>query len=181
MVRSRIAAVVAAGTLAIGGGIALAETAPDDPSLDTTEETEELVETEGAETEGDETEGAETEGEETEELVETEEVDTLDGEGPPEGSHGALVSEAAKDHSHDEACGNHGRWVSHWARHGEAPDCATEVSTDEELATESDESEDTTEESSETEETSEDTTDASAASTTDDGGPGKGKGRGKNR
>lgn len=35
------------------------------------------------------------------------------------------VSEAAHIHDFDEACGNHGKYVSHYARFGEEPDCAT--------------------------------------------------------
>lgn len=35
------------------------------------------------------------------------------------------VSEAAHIHDFDEACGNHGAYVSHVARFGEEPDCAT--------------------------------------------------------
>ena len=31
-------------------------------------------------------------------------------------NHGQMVSEAARDHSHDEECGNHGKWVSSVAR-----------------------------------------------------------------
>lgn len=39
--------------------------------------------------------------------------------------HGKLVSEAAHDHSHDAACGNHGRYVSGVAKTGQAPACAS--------------------------------------------------------
>lgn len=35
------------------------------------------------------------------------------------------VSEAAHIHDFDEACGNHGAYVSHFARFGEEPECAT--------------------------------------------------------
>jgi hypothetical protein len=35
------------------------------------------------------------------------------------------ASEAAKIHAFDEACGNHGRYVSHVARFGTEPPCAT--------------------------------------------------------
>jgi hypothetical protein len=34
------------------------------------------------------------------------------------------VSEAARNHHFDEACGNHGAYVSHFARTGEEPECA---------------------------------------------------------
>lgn len=35
------------------------------------------------------------------------------------------VSEAAHNHAFDEACGNHGAYVSHFARTGTEPECAT--------------------------------------------------------
>jgi hypothetical protein len=37
------------------------------------------------------------------------------------------VSEAAHTHDFDEACGNHGRYVSPFARYGEEPSCATDA------------------------------------------------------
>lgn len=37
----------------------------------------------------------------------------------------STVSEAAHIHDFDEACGNHGAYVSHFARFGEEPECAT--------------------------------------------------------
>lgn len=37
------------------------------------------------------------------------------------------VSEAAQTHAFDEACGNHGKYVSHFARFGEEPECATDA------------------------------------------------------
>ena len=37
------------------------------------------------------------------------------------------VSEAAKIHAFDEACGNHGQYVSFFARNGTEPSCATEA------------------------------------------------------
>lgn len=39
------------------------------------------------------------------------------------------VATAAQNHEFDEACGNHGAYVSHFARHGEAPECAGGVGT----------------------------------------------------
>ncbi|MFP4514243.1 MAG: hypothetical protein ACLFRV_14970, partial [Acidimicrobiales bacterium] len=53
-----------------------------------------------------------------EEAAEEEEEGTEEegDEGPPEDSHGAVVSEAAQDHSNDEECGNHGAYVSSVAR-----------------------------------------------------------------
>jgi hypothetical protein len=43
-------------------------------------------------------------------------TDDDEGDGPEEGTHGFVVSQAAKDHSHDERCGNHGAYVSSVAR-----------------------------------------------------------------
>lgn len=40
------------------------------------------------------------------------------------------VSEAAHIHDFDEACGNHGAYVSHVARFGEESECATDVRSD---------------------------------------------------
>ncbi|MBW3668465.1 MAG: hypothetical protein KY443_04550 [Actinobacteria bacterium] len=39
------------------------------------------------------------------------------------------VSEAAHNHAFDEACGNHGKYVSHFARTGTEPECATAART----------------------------------------------------
>jgi hypothetical protein len=44
------------------------------------------------------------------------------------------VSEAAHNHQFDEACGNHGAYVSHFARTGEEPECATTARTGEAVA-----------------------------------------------
>ena len=113
MNKSRVAAWVVAAALAAGSGMALAETSPDDPEIDpagattTTEEpttttvaeptTTTTVEENDGDVEGDETEG-----------------DGATKEHPD--NHGKVVSEAARDHSHDEEFGNHGKYVSSVAR-----------------------------------------------------------------
>ena len=55
-----------------------------------------------------------------------------------------VQSEAARNHAFDEACGNHGAYVSNFARTGEEPECATAArSGDAEVgATQADASED---------------------------------------
>ena len=50
--------------------------------------------------------------------------------GPAPGSPSPVPtsqSEAAHTHDFDEACGNHGAYVSHFARHGEEPQCAKDA------------------------------------------------------
>ena len=96
-----------------------------DASTDTTvaETTETTEATETTETTTvDETVVDDTDTEAAEEVVETE-TDTeevVEAEPvEPKDNHGAVVSEAAKDHSHDEECGTHGRYVSSVAK-GEA-------------------------------------------------------------
>ena len=143
MLRSRIAALVAAGTLAVGGGVALAETAPEDGTLgETVDETvDDTVVDDDSTTDDTATDDtATTDDSTTDDSTTDDEVGTEDVEGLDEAEveddevdveadvevmdHGALVSEAAQNHDHDEDCGNHGAWVSHWARFGEAPECA---------------------------------------------------------
>jgi hypothetical protein len=50
------------------------------------------------------------------EATEDDESTDEEGDGPEEGTHGFIVSQAAKDRSHDERCGNHGAYVSSVAR-----------------------------------------------------------------
>lgn len=64
------------------------------------------------------------------ELV-VEEVEVEDGEDGPKDPGDPMtapipttVEEAAHNHQFDEACGNHGAYVSHFARTGEEPECA---------------------------------------------------------
>ena len=63
-----------------------------------------------------------------EEAAEEPEVDEPKDEVPADLSTVAVptsVSEAAHNHAFDEACGNHGAYVSHFARTGEEAPCAT--------------------------------------------------------
>ena len=140
MNKRQIASWLMAGTLVVGGGIALAEGAPDDPSITVDETTPTTV---------DETTTT------TEATTTTVEVATtttlgLDGEDGESGvhpdNHGKVVSEAAHNHDMDEACGNHGKWVSSVAKGEEscaglAGDVEAEADTDE-VEDDSDEVED---------------------------------------
>ncbi|MGI8793340.1 MAG: hypothetical protein ACR2H3_09215 [Acidimicrobiales bacterium] len=76
-------------------------------------DTEEVEEVEAAEVENDEAEDSESDKVEVTDLTQV------------------LVptsqSEAAKTHAFDEACGNHGKYVSYYAHHGEEPPCATDA------------------------------------------------------
>lgn len=118
--KTKLASWIVIGVLALGGGVALAETAPDNPEVAGEEE----VVTPAPETT--------TEGETAGEVEEAPEAPETDGEEGEEGdeagehpdNHGAVVSAAAHDHSHDEACGNHGKVVSAVAKTGELPECA---------------------------------------------------------
>jgi hypothetical protein len=191
MTRSRIAAVLAVGTLVLGGGIALAETGPDDPVTDDNEVVGEVEELDVETTDPTDT----TEADGTEVVEDDVEVEVE--EHSAQGEHGAVVSEAAHNHDHDEACGNHGHWVSGWARTGEEPECATttaEVEADgvEADATGDDSTADDVEAEDETDETDEadDETDEGDASTEDavtdtgteaDSGPGQGHGKGHSK
>lgn len=72
----------------------------------------------------DETEVAdETDADADDEDVDAEDETAPDATELPEAP--TTVSEAAHIHDFDEACGNHGKYVSHYARFGEEPDCAT--------------------------------------------------------
>ena len=99
-----------AGSLGAGamtGTISLASNESDVP-----ESTEMLVEEEKEELEVEEVEVEEDAGDDEPKVA----VDPLV---PP-----TSVSEAAQNHHFDEACGNHGAYVSHFARTGEEPECA---------------------------------------------------------
>ena len=120
MVKHAIGKVAALGLFAkvalTGGAVALAGTgiAASLPHSGGDDEVQVLVESpddETTETDVTDDETIDEEGAESDE-------DGLapDGEGSPQGNHGAVVSEAAQDHSHDEECGNHGQWVSSVAR-----------------------------------------------------------------
>lgn len=84
---------------------------------DALEEEEALVEEEELEVE--ELEEVDEEAGEDEEEGDDELKAAVDPMVPP-----TSVSEAAKNHHFDEACGNHGAYVSHFARTGEEPECA---------------------------------------------------------
>lgn len=63
------------------------------------------------------------------EEVEVEAVEEEAGDDEPKAAVDPMVpptsvSEAAQNHHFDEACGNHGAYVSHFARTGEEPECA---------------------------------------------------------
>lgn len=111
------------GVLAVGGGVALAETAPEDPEVVEAPANEETV----APAPEEEAPAPEAEAPEVEDDAdEADEAEDADGEesGEHPDNHGAVVSAAAQDHSHDEACGNHGKVVSAVAHTGELPECA---------------------------------------------------------
>ena len=123
---------VVAGTLAVGVAAAIAETGPAGPSVDPTATTTTAV---------DPTTTSTSSTLAPDEITTT--TTTLDAEGAAAGTHpdnhGAAVSEAAHDHSHDAECGNHGSWVSSVARGKEActprragqePSAGTEPETD---------------------------------------------------
>ncbi|HEX2040979.1 MAG TPA: hypothetical protein VHF47_14740 [Acidimicrobiales bacterium] len=133
----KIAAGFVGATLA-WGGLGVAGAVPGPLGLASSEDEVEAPATEDVDTtdEADDTESTETEGtEETESTGEAEEAkDTEDVEGTDEvEDDGELpeaptsASEAAHIHDFDEACGNHGKYVSHFARTGEEPECATEA------------------------------------------------------
>lgn len=94
--------------------------AVDDPAGGTDDTTGDTTD----DTTGDTTD--DTTGDGTEDVVEGEDEGAVDpadtGELP---AAPVTVSEAAHIHDFDEACGNHGAYVSHFARFGEEPECAT--------------------------------------------------------
>ena len=108
----------------------------------TSNESDPAAEVEGAEVEGDGAEQLPVDDADADadadaaadalEVVEVEEEEAeVDEEGPKDPGDPTTapvptsVSEAAKNHQFDEACGNHGAYVSHFARTGEEPECAT--------------------------------------------------------
>lgn len=110
-----------AGSLGAGAMTGTISLASNESDLDTTEV---VVE---EELEDDE----EVEEVEVEE-IEVEEVEVEDGDDGPKDAGDpttapipTTVDEAAKNHQFDEACGNHGAYVSHFALTGEEPECAT--------------------------------------------------------
>ena len=110
----RLAAVVAT-VLVVGAGVAVAEEAivGDEIVDDTTTTTVDDTTTTTVE---DETTTTTEESESEEEESESEGDEGAEDEGTEVENHGQIVSEAARDHSNDERCGNHGAWVSSVAR-----------------------------------------------------------------
>jgi hypothetical protein len=139
MSKPRIAAWIAGSALLLSSGVALAQEAqPEDPTVDETELVESTVVDENLEVEDD------TDLEKSDEqVVEAAETGDLDeGEESSEENHGSVVSQAAKNHEFDEACGNHGAYVSEVARGGDPddPECAKEDVVEDEVETETHES-----------------------------------------
>lgn len=96
-------------------------------ATETDPETEECESEEAGEGEDDAEDAGDTEvedgaeeGEDAEDAEEPVDVTSLADVPVP-----SRQSEAAKTHAFDEACGNHGKYVSHFARYGEEPECAT--------------------------------------------------------
>jgi hypothetical protein len=114
MRKSKVATWIVASLVIGGAGMALAETAPTQPSLESTTTT--------SSTEAPTSTTSSTEAP-TSTTMAT--ADTTAADPSSTQDHGALVSAAAHDHSHDAACGNHGAYVSAWAKTGQAPACAT--------------------------------------------------------
>ena len=114
MNKSKLASWIVAGALALGSGIAMAETAPENPEL--VGDPEETTTTTAAE----EPTTTTTVDETTTTTVDSDETDGdgTDGDSAKEhpDNHGKVVSEAAHDHSRDEEFGNHGKYVSSVAR-----------------------------------------------------------------
>lgn len=111
-----------AGSLGAGamtGTISLASN-----ESDVTDSTEVLADDEQLVEEEDELEVQEVEVDVEEEDGDDEPKDAGD---PTTAPIPTTVDEAAKNHQFDEACGNHGAYVSHFARTGEEPECALTV------------------------------------------------------
>ena len=108
MQKKKVAGWLMAVVLVAGGGVALAESNPSGPSLPDKANEHATTAVENATT----TTGATTT---TSEAVE---ANNNANEPNDNSDHGATVSAAAQDHSHDAECGNHGKYVSAVA-HGE--------------------------------------------------------------
>ena len=117
MRKSKVASWIVIGMLAVGGGVALAETAPENPEVVGDVVTPEVEPAPAPAPEVDEEEAKAP-------AVKDDEADDEAPKGEHPDNHGAVVSAAAHDHSHDEACGNHGKVVSAVAKTGELPECA---------------------------------------------------------
>ena len=117
MNKSKLASWIVAGALALGSGIAMAETAPENPEV--VGDPEETTTTTAADESTTTTTVDETTTTTVDEDSDGDETDgDTEGEGAKEhpDNHGKVVSEAAHDHSRDEEFGNHGKYVSSVAR-----------------------------------------------------------------
>jgi hypothetical protein len=85
-------------------------------------EPQDAVEVAPAEVEADDADEAEVA--EVADDVEAAEAPKEDAGDPTTAPEPTSVDEAAHNHQFDEACGNHGAYVSHFARTGEEPECA---------------------------------------------------------
>jgi hypothetical protein len=169
--KKQVAAWIMSGVLVAGAGVAIAATDPGDPDLctpDTTlAPTTTTAESDGLAGVTDDTEAPDVEA---------------DVEGTHPDNHGAVVSEAAHDHSHDAECGNHGAWVKAVA-HGDET-CAA-VSDAQSSSVEGDDSEADDDEADEVDEVesddseADDSADATTVTATDSEDAGHGHGHGK--
>ncbi|HVM10380.1 MAG TPA: hypothetical protein VM345_18115 [Acidimicrobiales bacterium] len=135
MPKTRIAAWIAGGALLLTSGVALAETQPEDPKLDNdpAEVTQtDLEEQQPVEAQKVEAQKLADQHAVEQQVVEEEAPEDDDASDKVKDNHGAVVSQAAKNHEFDEACGNHGAYVSSVAKGGDptAPACAEPASTD---------------------------------------------------
>ena len=121
MKKRTVATWIVVGALATGAGVALAETSPPSPAVDpvTTTTTADSATTTTAvpdsttTTTAPETTSTTAPPETTTTLAPTTTTTAPGGgEGTHPDNHGAEVSKAAHDHSHDAECGNHGHYVS---------------------------------------------------------------------
>jgi len=119
MRKHRVAAWVMAAALVTGVGAALAESSPPGPTVEPTTTTSAVVDDSTTTTTVEPTTTSTTVAGSTTTTEATAAPTGGDGEADHPDNHGARVSEAAHDHSHDAECGNHGHYVSAVA-HGES-------------------------------------------------------------
>ena len=112
--KKHLATWIVVGMLAVGAGVAVAENQPADPTTSGAPATEELAapsdDMTATITSDDEGTELENEATEVEDDAEGDVTGTVPS-GHPD-NHGAVVSQAAHDHSHDAECGSHGAYVS---------------------------------------------------------------------
>ena len=125
-VPSKIAAGVLGALLAgsLGAGAMTGTITLTSEESDAPVEVEAVEETEVDEAVVEETEVADVEEAEVVEVEEESDEPKADAGDPMTAPIPTSVSEAAHNHQFDEACGNHGAYVSHFARTGEEPECA---------------------------------------------------------